>query len=198
MKERDIVDHFRYFTILTHHLDEVRKFIEFDYRNMSTFSMELSKLVTLSGAEIGNLIKAFACSCDADYCDIQLDDEIFDMDKYKKAILTKYPRLVDTEITIDYTDITIRPWGNWSEITPTWWIDYVRLKNYRVNEEDKGNLKNVLYTLSAHLVLLMYIYCDVMGDKDACFSSLKVSGISSTSLGRMDGAGVDEYLPDFR
>ncbi len=161
MNEREVIDHFRYFSILTNHLDDIRLYIEIDERNMKTFSMELARLIILSGTELKTIL--------TELYHLNHEEDGIEFDKMKEVVLAQFPLIETCEVTVDYTNICLCPWGTIDGENIPWIMAYDKVKNNRFAEIELANLENLLNTMSAHLVLLICLHHVVIDDKISAF-----------------------------
>lgn len=159
MDKNRILHHWSYFLNLEKDFITLTRYIEVDILNFKTYSFELSKILQLSCSEIDTVCRQLCNEIDP------LNDYFDDTTKsgnialYKKVIFKKFPMLPNSIINIPKLQIDIYPWLDWKTIdSPNWWTNYNKVKHYRHSCFDKANLESVIYSLSALMVLILYLF----------------------------------------
>lgn len=192
MTIRDVTDYFRYFCILTNHLEDVRKYVEFDEGNYKTFSIEMGKIMVQSCSEIRKIIIGMLPKYE------QIDSKVdIGLEELAFPLLEKYPKLPEAKIFVDYSDLVLCPWRELHTKVPDWWLENKKIEECRVANFTSANLENMLNALAGHLIVLMYLYCDATGRSESAFYSNRVCVLNSPSLIDEFTHQQTERLPDF-
>ena len=166
MTESKVLYHWKYFLTLEKDFIRLKDYIEIHPDNFDTYSFELSKLLQLSCSEIDSVCRIFCSEIDPskDYSDDSRHSG--NIGFYKEIIVNKYPDIGSAEVIIPGLDNNILPWEQWSQgKSLEWWIDHNKVKHYRHSSFQKANLKNTLFSLSALMVIIMYLHRKVSGKK---------------------------------
>ncbi len=158
MEEKQLLNHWNYFLLLEKDFISLKNYIEVSEDNFETYSFELSKILQLACSEIDSVCRLVCKSIDSD--NDYFDETIYsgNIAQYKKIILGKYPKLVQSEVSVPSLDETLSPWNEWSiNDSPIWWKEYNLVKHYRHTNFKKANLKNTIYALSGLMVLNLYL-----------------------------------------
>ena len=164
MTESEVLYHWKYFLTLEKDLIQLKDYVEIHTDNFDTYSFELSKLLQLACAEVDSVCRIFCSVIDPEinYADDSTRDGNIAL--YRKIIISEYPEIGTVEVTIPGLDHPIRPWQEWNTgETPEWWTDHNKVKHYRHSSFKKANLRNTLYSLSALMLIIMYLYRKVGG-----------------------------------
>jgi len=168
MDKSQVLNHWKYFLSLEKDFINLRNYLEINEDNFDTYSFEISKLLQLSCSEIDSVCRLMCKIIDStnDY----YDETVFSgkIDLYKKTITVNYPKLIETEIYIPDLMKNIKPWQDWHiKNSPDWWTSYNKVKHYRHSCFEQANLRNAIQALSALMVLDLYLYRIVDGNKYA-------------------------------
>ena len=160
--------HWNYFLALEEDFKNTLRYIELDKQNFKTYSIEYTKIILSSCSEIEIILK-------------EISEHVFgtkngkDIIGYYKTIITKghsKKYLIDIVGVFQNPDLKLKPWHRWtSKIRPKWWSNYQNVKHNRHKYYTEANLKNCLYSLSALLLLNVFIdkYYNLMRDISPTF-----------------------------
>ncbi len=149
------VHEWEYFLALEADLERCTRFVEFDQRNLSTFSIEFAKLLLAAGSEVDVLAKVI--------CD-KLDPAApaGNIDQYRACIMAHRPAFADAQVTISrYFSAPFTPWATWkpaavgSPTNPPWWGSYNKVKHERNTYFDQATLGNVLNAFAGYFAALL-------------------------------------------
>ncbi|WP_417087662.1 hypothetical protein [Eubacterium maltosivorans] len=125
------------------------RYVTFSEDNYSTYSVEYGKLLNSICAEIDNVFK-YLC-------------RDFDLAKrpsiksYAEILIPKYPKLKEYKAKATLIKEPFQPFRDWdaqkASQTLVWWDEHAAFKHNRSVNEKKGNLRNVLLSLSALFLL---------------------------------------------
>lgn len=149
-------NYWKYYLMLENRLINTFQYVELNEKNYNTFSNEFSLLITAAGNELDIIFKIL--------CNYDLDDNK-NIKFYSKVIYDNYPQLLNDEVSINETNIVIKPFENLdinsSKKSLFWWAIYDNLKHNRFSHIDEANLKNVLYILSGLFLLEMKLFKEI-------------------------------------
>lgn len=197
MNEKQLSNHWNYFLLLEKDFINLKNYIHVSEQNFDTFSFELSKVLQLACSEIDSVCRLLCNIIDTnnDY----FDETIYsgNIKQYKNIILTKYPKLVESEVKIADLDFALQPWKEWeNNDSPIWWKEYNLVKHYRHNNFDKANLKNTIYALSALMILNLYVN-RVKGKNKFSLQNLQSEYFGSKYFSLYIVTDPQHELPDF-
>lgn len=168
MDEAEVLNHWQYFLVLEKDIIRLKDYIAIHQDNYGAYSFELSKLLQLACAEIDSVCRVLCKIIDpnTDYFDESTYSGKISL--YKSRILDTYPKLTKSEIHIPGFSIKLIPWEDWeNKDSPKWWEEYNLVKHYRHSCFKKANLKNTLFSMSALMVLILYLYRTVVAKPGA-------------------------------
>lgn len=197
MDKADVLFHWRYFLSLEKDIVVLKDYIEICSENYNVHSVELSKILQLSCAEVDSVCR---CLCSLiNHTNSYSDDSNRSgaIQEYKEIIYDKYPNLTLCKIHVVGLNEDITPWKDWeTKNSPDWWYLHNKVKHYRHSCFKDANLKNTLFSMSGLMVLILYLYRIVADSPYAVplpapqFFSSKYHGYNMISRG-------DKGLPDF-
>jgi len=197
MNKVEVLNHWKYFLTLEKDLSTLKNYIEIQVDNYETYSFELSKLLQLSCSEIDSVCRLLCKTIDnsKDY----FDESIYsgNIANYKETILKTYPNLTKSEIHIPNLSNNILPWEDWdSKNSPDWWVGYNKVKHYRHSCFKEANLKNTLFSMSALMIIILYLYRIVVSTSRATPYPLPIY-FDCAYLSNIRVTSPNEELPDF-
>ena len=197
MDKAEVLNHWKYFLTLEKDLSNLKNYIEIHEDNYETYSFELSKLLQLSCSEIDSVCRLLCNTIDTsnDY----FDEVIYsgNIANYKDTILKSYPLLTKSEVHIPDLSTKILPWADWdSKNSPNWWAGYNKVKHYRHSCFKEANLKNTLFSMSALMIIILYLYRIVESTSRATPYPSPVY-FDSDYFSKNLVTAPDEELPDF-
>jgi hypothetical protein len=142
-------EYWSFFRTIDEDLHQLRRFLEFNEANFSTYSVELVRLYLSIGSEVDVVAKLLCDQIDSSKQPKRITD-------YQPIITGKYPLLADLDIHIRGTAITLKPWSGWNSASPTWWTKYNDVKHKRHLHFKDARLEHVLNAAGGLLVLLVY------------------------------------------
>lgn len=145
--------HWNYLLAIEGDLERLSRFIEFDERNFDCFSIEISRILLASGAEVDVVCKQI-CK--------KLNSSSFanGINRYRDEICAVYPHIPDFEVLLPRYGLTLTPWDNWNQPNgvPIWWTAYNKIKHHRDSEYHRANLKNALNAICGLFIMVLYLY----------------------------------------
>jgi len=176
--------YWEYFLSLEDDLEKCTKYIEFDERNYTTFSIELAKIITSASAEFENVAK--------DLCKlIDPPSSPNNIVIIYPILLREFPNFCNIEITIPRYRLQFKPLELWdSSQRPDWWTNgYNQIKHSRDTSFHLANLKNALYSMGALFSAILYFHKKLSGDIQVDYSrSPSLFGIIEEPTGMEDGS----------
>ncbi len=145
--------HWNYLLAIEDDLDRLSRYIEFDEKNFECFSIEISRILLTSAAEVDVVCKQICKK-------LKHESSAEDIHQYREEIKPVYPDIPDFKILIPRHGLTLTPWDNWKEErgVPLWWTAYNKIKHRRDSEYHRGNLKNALNSVAGLFVMVLYLY----------------------------------------
>jgi hypothetical protein len=172
MNQQEIMNHWRFFLSLEKDFGVLQDYIEVHLDNFKVYSLELSKILQLSCAEIDSVLRLICTEVDAtcDFANHEQKDGR--MGEYKKIIFNRFPLIEQSEIYLPHLRKSIKPWSGWTNKNPPkWWNSYNLVKHYRHSNYKEATLENVINSMSALMILILYLYRVVI---DQPYETVKV------------------------
>jgi len=153
IESHKIQTHWNYLLAIDDDLDRLSRYIEFHERNFECFSIEISRILLTSAAEIDVVCKQICKKHDP-------ESSAKDMHQYREEIKPVYPEIPNFEVMIPRHGLKLKPWDNWNEINgvPLWWTAHNKVKHQRDSEYYQGNLKNSLNSVAGLFIMVLYLY----------------------------------------
>lgn len=157
------IRHFwNYFIALENDLITISRYIELSEDNFSTYSIELEKLLFSACSEFEVISKELAL--------LMTGKKPDNIEKIHNFLARYIHHIFSLGVKIDRYGINLQPFEDWSkkeEYTPlSWWTSYNKVKHQRTEHYSKANLKNVLNSLSALLILNFHYYQVLISQED--------------------------------
>ncbi|QYK51861.1 MAG: hypothetical protein KF701_05025 [Anaerolineales bacterium] len=144
--------HWNYFLALESDLETISRYIEFSPENYKTYSIELAHLFLASSSEV-DVVAKLLCEF------IAPGKKAKDINDYRSHITKSIPEFADEEIFIPRFGLDSKPWSNFKKgKSPVWWADHNKVKHGRHEHFSDANLKNVVNSVGALLVLNFYYH----------------------------------------
>ena len=133
--------HWDYFLAIEADLANCARYVDFDERNFSAYSIEFAQIILRAGAEAEITCAAITAT---------------DTGKWTK-IRNDFPAAANRKIGLSRYDLTIVPWNEWNSTNeaPAWFQAYNDIKHNRLDREESANLKNALWAVAGLLVLIL-------------------------------------------
>ena len=151
--------HWQYFLSLEQEVIKISPFIWVNRDNFGTYSIELLKIYLSICSEVDVVARLLCKKIDLNKynCMTNNDRERKNINTYRQIICEHYPEIYRVKVRSSLYKFSIYPWKKFlrSE-SPSWWKNYNNVKHSREQFLKQANLRNVLYSLSGLLVLLMY------------------------------------------
>lgn len=145
-----IIEHWEVFKTIEDDLYVISKYIKFDQRNFSAYSVELSKVLIFTCSEIESIFKIF--------CDEVYKTKVNNIGGFKEKLL-QYPEhlaLIESfNVKVEKSIGDIIPWSNFSTQDLKWWRAYNKLKHEYTDNLIEGNLENVITSVTGLYCILI-------------------------------------------
>ena len=144
--------HWNYYIALENDLGRVARYIEFIEANFKTYSIELAHILLASSSEIDVVMKELCVL-------LSPSKKPENINEYRKIIKEKLSSFIDEKAYSHRYGLTLSPWSNWQgEQNPDWWKSYNNVKHQRNIYFNEANLKNVLNSIAALMIVNLYYY----------------------------------------
>lgn len=152
IKEAPKLQHWNYFLSIEEDLVSLSRYIEFTEENFSAYSLELARILFAAASEIDVVAKQLCNQIDGAHKVGKISD-------YRRIIRPALPLLENTRASIPRFGLTLNPWEQWQkDSSPVWWKAYNNVKHHRHTNFRDACLKNVLNSVSALFILLIFFY----------------------------------------
>ena len=153
--------HWNYLLAIEDDLERLSRFIEFDERNFDCFSLEMSRILLASCAEIDVVCKQICKQ-------INLNSSANDINCYRDEIKATYHAIPDFIVLLPRYGLKLTPWNAWNDPKgiPVWWTAYNKIKHKRDTEYHQANLSNTLNAVAGLLVMVLYLYKEKAGKSE--------------------------------
>ena len=153
IEARKIQVHWNYLLAIEDDLDRLSRYIEFDKKNFECFSIEISRIILTSAAEVDVVCKQICKK-------LKPESSAEDIHQYREEIKPVYNEIPNFKIMVPRHGLILTPWDNWKEErgVPFWWTAYNKIKHHRDSEYYQANLKNALNSVAGLLVMVLYLY----------------------------------------
>lgn len=185
MEKTELNSFWNYYLSIENDLSDTSQFIEPNGQE-NVYSFEFAKLLILACTEVEAVFKAICL-------EINGKPGSGDIGEYKKAILTAYPRIVETEVSVDRLGRTIKPFDGWDKGKLCWWDAYQLVKHNRKSYFTEATYMNATMAISALYILIFYL----SKITNISFSNYKSKYISSAYVNPYILCKADKELPDF-
>ena len=144
--------HWNYFLAIEKDLENLSRYVEFDEKNLDTFSIELTHILFSASSEVDVVIKQL-CNL------IDPITKVENINDYRNIISIHSNEFINEEVVIHRYGLTFRPWLNWNnDKNPDWWRCYNHVKHERNKHYSEANLKNAINAVGALLLTVVYYY----------------------------------------
>jgi hypothetical protein len=145
--------HWNYLLAIERDLERLSRFVEFDERNFDCFSIEISRTLLTSAAEVDIVCKQICKK-------LNPASSANSINRYRNEILSAYPAIPNFEVLLPRYGLRLKPWDSWSmpRGVPKWWTAYNKIKHHRDTDYPQANLKNALNAVGGLFVMVLYLY----------------------------------------
>ena len=139
-----------YFLAMERDLEVLSRYVDFCTSNLSTFSLEMARILLAAGSEADVLLKAI---CEREDSAAQPSS----IAAYFTVVSNKLPNILSFEVQLPRWGISLIPWEQWSNNDPpSWWTSHNKVKHHRNDHFNRANLKDTIESVSAVYVLNLY------------------------------------------
>lgn len=159
------INYWRMFLVLEKELIEALDYVELNTSNYATTSIVFSKLLLSVGSEIDNVFR----ECLGVSGRTNIED-------YYNFIINKYPAMVNQQVNVKDTTISLKPYYGWNGSQPAqsliFWQKYNELKHDRVLNAQNASLENVLNAMAGLFIIEMYRFDDIYRTQVDTFANM--------------------------
>lgn len=184
MESRRIDNIWDYYLSLEHDLSNTSRYIE-PAGQENVYSFEFAKILILACTELESVFKSICLEIRG-----KTGATIAD---YKQVILGRYPKIVNTHVTVKRLGKDISPFSGWDTTKLSWWDSYQSVKHNREDSFQCATYWNAVNALSALYIAVFYLAATT----DYPYNMLYGSYIDSPYCGNHCLLSPDEKLPDF-
>lgn len=144
--------HWNYYLALEQDLEKLSRYIEFHEDNYCVYSIEITRLLLATAAEVDVVLKNICEFLDASAKRYGIDD-------YRKLLLKHDLYMVGSGVVCRRYDLNFKPFKSWQNPKPTnpeWWLAYNKTKHRRHEHYEEANLGNLLHASAALLVTNLF------------------------------------------
>ena len=152
--------HWNYFLALERDMEVVTRFVEFNERNFSVYSIELAHLLFAAASEV-DVVAKLLCKR------VAPNDPCRNIDEYRGTLLRAVPGLPRESVFVPRYGLVLEPWLAWEDDkNPLWWRAYNDVKHQRDVHFQDATLQNALHALGALLLLTINYYAATLPPPD--------------------------------
>ena len=141
--------HWNYFISIEDDLYKLSRYIEFDKKNETVFSIELVRLLIASSSEFEVVAKEL----------YKIKSQNNRTGNIRKNLQLFYPFISDLEIIVPRFGLQYTPLLNWkTDNDCEWWNSYNLVKHLRNSSYEKANLKNAINSIGALYIVNLFYY----------------------------------------
>ena len=137
-----------YFLVLEKDLEATTRYVE-PHNQDKVYSIEFYKILILAATECESAMKVL--------CQSICGNEKGNIGEYKETILSKYPGIVNAEVSIPRAQRIIKPFDKWSASKLDWWDAYGNTKHNHIDCFSTANYLMAVKALGALYVLVFYL-----------------------------------------
>ena len=139
-----------YFLAMERDLEALSRYVDFATANMTTFSLEMARILLAAGSEADVLLKAICKREDP-------SARAGTIGAYFKVISSELPNVISFEVQLPRWGLSLVPWEDWAnDDPPDWWTSHNKVKHHRSDHFDRANLQYTIESVSAVYVLNLY------------------------------------------
>lgn len=213
LTKEQLFHHWNYYETLSRRLDETSRYVNHvpvsdnnnsEINNYATYSIEFEQIIVLASIEFESVSKIICKKINPNF-NVKWGNIV----RISETILTKYPRIVETEVSTYFR--RFKPLENWKiskEINSEnpkkereyveglkWWTTYENLKHQGYDVLLQANLENAMNAVASLLVINLYLQKIFTGNIDIASASMsRFFSTKYTSKILVTGEG---QLPDF-
>lgn len=185
MRKEEFNGVWNYYLTIENDLTNTSRYIEPLGQEM-VYSFEFAKILILACTEVESVFKAM-CR------EITGTEPEGNMGEYKKIILGKYPKIVNSTVIVNRLGKNIEPFYEWSTGKLTWWDAYQVIKHSRGEHFEQATYRNAVNSMAALYILIFYL-AEISG---ITFDDMDSEYINSEYSHPIYCAKPSKKLPDF-
>lgn len=144
--------YWHFFLAIEADLAATARYVQISRDNYQTYSIEFARIL-LSGCSEVDVVSKLLCQ------QIDARRPVGNINEYREAITTRFPRFSTMEVLIPRYGLTLKPWDEWgNKQNPAWWNEHQGVKHFRDQHFPDANLKNALHSLAGLFCLELYLY----------------------------------------
>jgi len=152
IQQTETPQHWNYLLSIEEDLFTLFRFVEPTESNMSTYSLELARILFSASSEVDVVAKLICNNLNSDTIAKNIND-------YRQIITDLIPRFYEVTVHLPRYGLILNPWKNWgSEKNPDWWKAYNNVKHERNEHFQDANLMSTLNSVAALYVMLLFFY----------------------------------------
>lgn len=152
IEETETLLHWNFLLALEEDLAALSRFVEPTTANLETYSIELARMLFASSSEVDVVAKQLCLKLESAKRANNIND-------YREIIRENIPKFFLTKVFYPRFGLSVQPWVAWGNgESPQWWHAYNKVKHERNAYFAKANLRNVLDSIAALYVLLLFFY----------------------------------------
>ena len=139
-----------YFLALEHDLETLSRYVQFTTENITTYSVEMARILLAAGSEADVLLKAICRR-------VEPKTKRSSINAYYEIIAAQCPGLISFEVQMPRWGIHLRPWETWEKNSPPdWWQSHNKVKHHREEYFHRANLLRTIESVGAVYVANLY------------------------------------------
>jgi hypothetical protein len=117
-----IEPHWNYLLAIERDVDRLARFVEFDERNFSCFSIEIARVLFAAAAEVDVVCKQVCRS-------INTASSADNIHNYRDEIVPVFPKIPAFPVLLPRFGLSLTPWDEWNKPrgVPYWWTAYNKI-----------------------------------------------------------------------
>ena len=167
IKSRGIDPHWNYMLALEADLVLLSRYVEFDEKNFSCFSIEIARVLIAAGAEVDVVCKQ---NCKV----LNPASRARTIEPYRRELCQEFPDLASFRVLIPRFGLTLTPWEEWekqaattweewekTDHVPAWWTAHNKVKHQRATHYPSATLKHALNAVAGLFVMVLHLHSEV-------------------------------------
>lgn len=184
MTKKELQGIWNYYLALESDLANTSRYIE-PAGQEDVHSFEFAKILILACTEVESVFKLICATIEG--------KEVGDIGEYKRILLSRYPKIVDTTVVVSRLGKSIQPYNEWATGTLSWWSAYQKVKHSRGSHFTFASYWNAVNALAALYIAIFYLAKTENYD----FSGVDSNYIYSEYARKLLACKASQELPDF-
>ena len=144
---------------------KLSRYVEISEANMSTYSIEICRLLMSACAESDSVLRQIAWREGGHALDDEGKAPVGAPTKlagYHSLVTQFAPRFKDVRVDIPRFGLRLHPWDSWEQAAaPKWWTAHNQIKHGRHVDFQSGSLRHCLNSLAGLLVAVVHLHHEV-------------------------------------